>query len=453
MKPAIFHNGSGAGPAQRLGEALFSRTARIQRMLDFEAALARAEARCGVIPARASEVISSCCKAELFDDEALEREAVGAGNLAIPLVRQLTRLVAESDREAAGYVHWGATSQDAIDTGTVLEMRDTLAAMEAGLRRLCDVLADLTNRHRATMMPGRTWLQHAVPVTFGLKTAGWLDACLRHRERLAQLKERVLALQFGGAAGTLASLGDRGDAVAAELAEELQLNLPLVSWHTHRDRIAEAGAWCGLVVGTLGKIARDLSLSMQTEVGELLEAAGEGRGGSSTMPQKRNPVAVAEVLAAATRMPGLVSTLFAAMVQEHERALGGWQAEWATLPEIFTLAANALARMTDALSGLEVHTDAMAANLEANGGMLLAEAASMALARSMGKAEAHRIIETASRRALADKKALRAVLEESPETAGAFSSELLDSIFDPSRYLGTTQAMIDRVLARAREMQ
>ena len=376
-----------------------------------------------------------------------------AGNLAIPLVRQLTRLVAERDREAAGYVHWGATSQDAIDTGVVLEMRSALAAMEAGLRRLTSVLADLTGRYRTSTMPGRTWLQHAVPITFGLKTAGWLDACLRHRERLPGLRERVLTLQFGGAAGTLASLGDQGDAVAAALAEELQLGLPLMPWHTHRDRIAEAGAWCGLVVGTLGKIARDLALMMQTEVGEVLEAGGEGRGGSSTMPQKRNPVAAADVLATATRMPGLVSTLFAAMVQEHERALGGWQAEWEILPEIFTLSAHALARMTDALNDIEVHSETMAANLEATGGMLLAEAASMALARSMGRAEAHRVIEAASRQAIAEKKTLREILERSPETAGAFSARQLDSIFDPSRYLGTTQAMIDRVLARSREMQ
>jgi 3-carboxy-cis,cis-muconate cycloisomerase len=332
-------------------------------------------------------------------------------------------------------------------------MRDAMSAMEACLRRLSGVLAELTSRYRATMLPGRTWLQHAVPVTFGLKTAGWLDACLRHRERLAELKKRVLTLQFGGAAGTLASLGDKGDAVAAALGEELELGLPLMPWHTHRDRIAEAGAWCGLVVGTLGKIARDLSLSMQTEVGELFEASGEGRGGSSTMPQKRNPVAAADVLAAAMRMPGLVSTLFAAMVQEQERGLGGWQAEWETLPEIFTLSAHALARMTGALAELEVHPEAMAANFEASGGMLLAEAASMALARSMGRAEAHRVVEAAARRAIAEKKTLRAVLENSPEAAGALSAAQLDSIFDPSRYLGTTQAMIDRVLTRFSELR
>ena len=450
MKVASTHNGLGAG-AQH--DALFSRQSRLQRMLDFESALARAEAQCGVIPFPAAEVIASCCKAELFDGEALEREASLAGNLAIPLVRQLTRLVAERDREAAGYVHWGATSQDAIDTGMVLEMRDALAAMETRLRRLCGVLTDLTTRHRASIMPGRTWLQHAVPVTFGLKTAGWLDACLRHRQRLTGLRERVLSLQFGGAAGTLASLGDQGDRVAAALAEELELELPLMPWHTHRDRIAEAGAWCALVVGTLGKIARDLALSMQTEVGELIEAGGEGRGGSSTMPQKRNPVAAVDVLAAATRLPGLVGTLFAAMVQEHERALGGWQAEWEILPEIFTLSAHALSRMTDALSELEVHTEIMKANLEAAGGLLLAEAASMALARSKGRAEAHQIVEAASRQAIAEKKTLREILERSPETAGVFSPTQLDSIFDPAQYLGATQAMIDRVLARYSEMQ
>jgi 3-carboxy-cis,cis-muconate cycloisomerase len=452
VKPAISHDDSGAAPAEQRAHALFSRPARLQRMLDFEVALARAEARCGVIPSPAAEVIASCCRAELLDDESLDREACLAGNFAIPLVRQLTQLVAGRDREAAGYVHWGATSQDAIDTGTVLEMRNALNAMEADLRQICGVLAELTARHRATILPGRTWLQHAVPVTFGLKTAGWLDACLRHIERLAGLRDRVLRLQFGGAAGTLASLGEQGDAVAAALAEELSLALPLVPWHTHRDRMAEAGAWCGLVTGTLGKVARDLSLSMQTEVGELLEAGEEGRGGSSTMPQKRNPVAAADVLAAAIRMPGLVSTLLAAMVQEHERALGGWQAEWETLPEIFTLSAHALTRMTEALSEVEVHPEAMAANLDATGGMLLAEAASMTLARSLGRAEAHLLVEAASRQAIAKKKSLREILEESPATACAFSAAQLDSIFDPSRYLGTTQAMIDRVLAHYREL-
>src|SRR5215470_14750456 len=311
--------------------------ARVQSLLDFEAALARAEARTGVVPAAAASVIAARCSADLVDMEALARGAALAGNLAIPLVKQLTALVAADDAEAARFVHWGATSQDAIDTGLVLRLRGATRQIAAELERLAGALASLADAHRDTLVAGRTWMQQAVPTSFGLKAAGWLDAVQRHRERLAELRRRALVLQFGGAVGTLAALGERGNDVAAALAEELELSRPDLPWHAHRDRVAEVATTLGLLTGTLGKIARDLSLHSQTEVAELFEPGGEGRGGSSTMPHKRNPVASAVVLAAATRVPGLVATLLAAMLQEEERGLGGWQAEWEVLPEVVGL--------------------------------------------------------------------------------------------------------------------
>jgi 3-carboxy-cis,cis-muconate cycloisomerase len=434
----------------KAASAVFSDDARLQRMLDFESALARAEARCGLFPQATADAISSVCRIELFDRTALAQDAERAGNLAIPLVRQLTRLVEEKDSISSRFVHWGATSQDVIDTGMVLQLRDALASMENDLRTLCALLAEMAEKYRDTMMPGRTWLQHAVPITFGFKLAGWLDACLRHRERLSELKPRVLTLQFGGAAGTLAFLGKNGDAVAAALAAELQLSMPDIAWHTSRDRIAESGAWCGLLTGSLGKMARDLSLTSQTEVGETAEAAG---GGSSTMPQKRNPVAAAAILGAAIRVPGLVSTLLAAMVQEHERGLGGWQAEWETLPEICVLTGGALSKTIAVLRDLEVFPETMSRNLEATKGLIMAEAVSAALAAGIGRSEAHSLVEAASRRAAVEGKSLRTILEDTPAAMQHLTHKQLDEILNPSNYLGSAQQMIDRVLNKNREME
>ena len=430
--------------------AVFDDGATLQRMLDFESALARAEAACGLFSQETADAISSVCRIELFDRDALAQDAERAGNLAIPLVKQLTKLVADKDPMSSRYIHWGATSQDAIDTGMILQLRDALGLIGEDLRTLCGLLADLTEKYRDTQMPGRTWLQHAVPITFGLKLAGWLDACLRHRERLSELKPRVLTLQFGGAAGTLAFLADDGDAVTAALAAELKLSMPDIAWHTCRDRVAEAGAWCGLLTGSLGKMARDLSLCSQTEVGETAETAG---GGSSTMPQKRNPVAAAAILGAAIRMPGLVSTLLAAMVQEHERGLGGWQAEWATLPEICVLTSKALSKTIAMLREIEVYPEAMSCNLEVSNGLIMAEAVSSALAARIGRSEAHGLVEAASRRAAMEGKHLRTVLEDTPALKQLFSREKLDEIFKPSNYLGSAQRMIDRVLDKFKEME
>jgi 3-carboxy-cis,cis-muconate cycloisomerase len=427
--------------------AVFSDAARLQGMLDFEAALARAEASIGLMPSAAADAIARTCRADRFDIAALARDTALAGNPAIPMVKQLTALVAEQDRAAAGFVHWGATSQDAIDTGLVLQIRAGRAAIEPDLQRLAAALAALAEEHGPTVMIGRTLLQQAVPVTFGLKAAGWLAAVERTRARLADAGRAAQVLQFGGAAGTLAALGDRGLDVAAALAKGLDLALPDLPWHGHRDRLVDLAAALGLLAGTLGKMARDIALLMQTEVAEAFEPVGEGRGGSSTMPHKRNPIACAVALAAAARIPNLVATLLAAMPQEQERGLGGWHAEWETLPEIFLLASGALHHMADAISGLTLDTKRMRANIEATRGLVMAEAVTMALAERIGKQEAHHLVEAACRRALAEGAHLRDVLARDPAVAAQLTPAALDRLFAPESYLGMAEPFVQRALA------
>jgi len=426
--------------------AIFSDQRRIQSMLDFEAALARALARVGVTPKAAAAKIESKCDAKLFSMETLAQEAALAGNLAIPLVKQLTALVTKADEKAGGFVHWGATSQDAIDTGTVLQLRDALDLMEQALAKLCDAIARICKTHKSTLLAGRTWLQQGPPVTLGLKAAGWLAAVERHSERIREIRKRVLVLQFGGAVGTLAALGDRGPAVAAALAEELSLALPDLPWHSHRDRFAEVATTMGLLVGSLGKIARDISLLAQTEIGEVLEPAESGRGGSSTLPHKRNPVGSAVVLAAAIRVPALVSAMLTAMVQEHERGLGGWHAEWETLPEIFLLAAGALAHMVHVVDGIEVYEEHMTYNLGATHGLILSEAIAIALAKHMGRSAAHQLVEHAAHRALESGRPLRDLLLEDQEVRAHLSPAEIDALLDPKNYTGSAASMIQQVL-------
>jgi 3-carboxy-cis,cis-muconate cycloisomerase len=427
-------------------EDIFADRARIQSMLEFEAALAHAEARVGVIPASAGTPIAARCRAELFDFEAIAQAAAQAGNLAIPLVRQLTALVAAEDKEAARYVHWGATSQDAIDTGFVLQARRALELIAGELERLSEILAQMAQKHRATTLPARTWMQQALPTTLGLRVAGWLDAVDRHRVRLEETRSRALALQFGGAVGTLAALGDKGTMVANALGEELKLAVPAAPWHPHRDRMAEIATTLGLCAGTLGKIARDLSLAAQTEVAEIFEPAGPGRGGSSTMPHKRNPVTAAVVLSAATRVPALVGSMLSAMVQEQERGLGGWHAECETLPEIISLTAGALHHLTETVEHLDVDTNRMRANLEVTHGLIFAEAVQMVLAEHMGRLPAHEVVEAACKRAQKQKQHLRDVLAEEPKIKQHLDKKELERLFDPAGYLGLASELIDRVL-------
>jgi 3-carboxy-cis,cis-muconate cycloisomerase len=429
-------------------EKSFSSRACLQGLLDFEAALSRAEACVGVIPSSAAKAIAAKCKAELFDAAAIAQGAKLAGNLAIPLVKALTAQVAQHDTDAARYVHWGATSQDAIDTGLVLQLRDALKFINADLGRVIRALENLAVAHRSTITVGRTWMQQALPTTFGAKVAVWLDALQRCAGRLPETRQRALVLQFGGAVGTRAALGGRGAEVAKLLSEELQLGLPPVPWHSGRDRVAEVATTLGLCVGALGKIARDIALLAQTEIGEVAEPSGDGRGGSSTMPHKRNPVTSAVVLSAATRVPGLVSTMLSAMVQEQERGLGGWHAEWETLPEIVRLAAGALNQMAEMLPRLEVDTERMRQNLETTRGLIYAEAVSMALAEKIGKSEAHKLVEAASGRALKQKRHFRDILWEDSQVTKHLTPGALAELFEAGNYLGEAETIVDRVVGQ-----
>jgi len=418
--------------------------AYLQHMLDFEAALARAEAATGVIPANAAGSITKACKASSFDLADLAEAAARSGNLAIPLVKALT---ANVDADAARYVHWGATSQDVIDTAGMLTLRAAIDALLPDLDRAIAGFAKLAHQHRNTAVVARTWLQHALPMPFGLKLAEYAAALHRSRTRLQRLRSEGLALQFGGAAGTLAALGDKGLLVAEKLAQELKLPLPDAPWHTHRDRIAEAASVFAVLTGTCGKIARDVSLMMQTDVAEAFEPSGEGRGGSSTMPHKRNPVAAATALAAATMAPNLAATIFAAQVQDHERSAGPWQAEWPTLPNLLLVTSGALAAIVDIAEGLQVDVARMRANLEATGGLIMAEAVAMALAEKIGKNEAHHLVEAASKKAVTEKKSLGDVLTKDPKVTAHLSADKLAKLFEPMAYQGASQALIDRLLA------
>jgi len=418
----------------------------LQNMLDFEAALARAEAATGVIPEAAVGPIEAACKADTFDVTALAEAATRSGNLAIPLVKMLTANVGKADAEAARYVHWGATSQDVIDTATMLTLRAAIDALDIDLSRAIKGFAALARSHRNTAMVARTWLQHALPMPFGLKAAEYAASLARARCRLRRLRREGLALQFGGAAGTLAALGDRGLVVAERLAQELNLPLPEAPWHTHRDRIAEAASSFAILAGSCGKIARDVSLMMQTDVGEAFEPAGEGRGGSSTMPHKRNPVAAASALGCATMAPQLAATILAAQVQDHERSAGPWHAEWPTLPQLMLVTSGALAAIVDIAEGLDVDAARMRSNLDATHGLIMAEAVTFALADKIGKSDAHHLIETASKRAVAEKKHLREVLSADSQVTAHLAPEKIAALFEPMAYQGASQALIDRLL-------
>lgn len=431
-------------PAMR---AIFCDQGRVQGMLDFEAALARAEARVGLIPREAVAPIEAACRADSYDLSALALAIATAGNSAIPLVKALGKRIAAASPEAERYVHLGATSQDAMDSGLVLQLRAAIGLIEADLTALGDALAEQAERHADTPLAGRTWLQQATPVTLGMKLAGLLGAVTRHRQRLAELKPRLLCLQFGGASGSLAALGEQAWPVAEALAVELSLNLPDQPWHTQRDRLVEFASLLGLVAGTLGKLGRDLSLLMQTEAGELFEPAAPGKGGSSTMPHKRNPVSAAVLIGAATRAPGLVATLFAAMPQEHERSLGLWHAEWESLPELCCLVSGALQHALLVVPGLEVDAARMRRNLDLTQGLVLAEAVSIALAQRIGRDAAHHLVEQCCRQAVKEGAHLRAVLGAYAEVTAELSAAELDRLLDPAHYLGQARRWVDRALA------
>ncbi len=423
--------------------ALFSARAQLQTLLDVEVALAEALAETGTIPKRAVDPIRAAARAEWYNIAAIAAGAARAGNVIIPLVEALTARVGQTDPEAARFVHWGATSQDILDTALVLQLRSAVSLILRSVRQAADGAAVLARRHAKTPMAGRTWLQHATPITFGLKAAGWCEALDRAASRVEAGAGHAAVLQFGGAAGTLAALGESGIPVGAALARILGLTLPAAPWHAHRDRLAELVTALGIAAGTLGKIGRDLALLAQTEVAEAFEASP---GGSSTMPQKRNPVGAAVAIAASLRAPGLVATVLGAMTQEHERGIGGWHAEWETIPDLVRLTAGSARAMAQALGTLVVDSDRMAANLRQTGGLIAAEAVAMALADALGKHRAHQLVQNAAARAIQDQRPLAEILAEDPDVSGRWTRAELNRLLDPAQYLGSAEALVERVL-------
>ncbi|HVB23883.1 MAG TPA: 3-carboxy-cis,cis-muconate cycloisomerase [Ktedonobacteraceae bacterium] len=428
----------------------FSSEAHVRGMLVFEAALARAEARAGIIPQEAAIGIAASCKVELFDIPALYREAASAGTPAIPLVRLLT---ARIEGDARQYVHWGATSQDAIDTAIMLQMRDGLDLLVEGLLAICAVCAALAEQHRQTLMVGRTLLQQALPITFGLKAARWLALVVRQVHALRACRKQTLAVQLGGAAGTLAAFGDKGLLVLKLVAEELSLPVPDLPWHAERDRIAEIATALGIVSGAMAKIAEDVVLLAQTEVGEASEGTAPGKGGSSAMPQKHNPVDATGAIASARLAIGVVPVILAAMAQEHERAVGGWQVEWSAIPDLFRFTASAVNRVHSAVDGLKVFPERMQANLNLTGGLIMAESLTMALAPHLGRPDAQRIVQATCEQAVKSGVDLRQVVMEHAQVRAVLSPAEIDLALDPAQYLGSTDAFINRALDAYRVFQ
>ncbi|HEO1764540.1 TPA: 3-carboxy-cis,cis-muconate cycloisomerase [Acinetobacter baumannii] len=430
---------------------IFSDSSLITYMIQVEVALAQAQAQVGVIPQNAANTIAQVAEQALekFDFSALAVATGLAGNIAIPFVKQLTAIVKDTDEDASRYVHWGATSQDILDTACILQCRDALNIVEGQLQQCYTTALQQAKQYRHQVMIGRTWLQQALPITLGHKLARWASAFKRDLDRIQAMKSRVLTAQLGGAVGSLASLQDQGSLVVSAFAKQLNLTVPTSTWHGERDRIVEIASVLGMIVGNTGKMARDWSLMMQTEIAELFEPTAKGRGGSSTMPHKRNPVAAASVLAAANRVPALMSSIYQSMVQEHERSLGAWHAEWLAVPEIFQLCAGALSRTGEVLQGFEVNAKHMQQNLECTSGLIMAEAVMMALAPKIGRLNAHHLVEAACKTAVAQNQHLFDVVSQLDEVKGQFSQEEIRNIFKPENYLGNIQQQIDAVLKEA----
>jgi len=422
---------------------IFSDRALVGRYIEVEVALARAEARCGVIPAEAAEAIAKASRLDRIDFDHLREETDIVGYPILPLVHQLVEMCGESGR----YLHWGATTQDIMDTANVLQIRAAIAVVDEDLRALRQILADLAVKHRDTAMAGRTHLQQALPVTFGYKAAIWLAMFDRHQQRLAQLRERVLVVSFAGAAGTLASLGDRGFAVQQALAEELSLGVPATTWHVARDAFAETVNLLALITGSLGKIAVDVMIMASNEFGELYEPFVKGRGASSTMPQKRNPISSELMLAAAKAVRQHAGLMTDAMIQDFERATGPWHAEWIALPESFVFTAGALHQARFALGGLIVDADKMRSNLGLSRGLIVAEAVMMGLAPATGRQQAHDIVYDACRTVNEQGGTLADALAALPAVTAHFDRAAIDRLTDPANYLGLAPQMVDRAVA------
>jgi 3-carboxy-cis,cis-muconate cycloisomerase len=417
---------------------------RVQKYLDFEAALARAQARLKIIPQNAADEIVAHCDLKFIDMGKLKEATERIGYPVLPVVQQLVKACKDDLGE---WSHWGATTQDITDTATVLQIREALDLIETDIKAIADALAALAKKYRDTPMAGRSNLQQAVPITFGYKMATLLAAFERHKQRLAELKARVLVGEFGGAAGTLSSLGKDGLKVQAELMKELKLGQPAMSWHTVRDCIAEVGCFLGLVTGTCGKIAFDVKLLMQTEVEEVYEPFHAGRGSSSTMPQKRNPISSVYITAQTAMVKQLVAALLEAMIEDHERATGPWEIEWIALPEIFMLSAGALAQTRFVVEGLQVNEKKMRANLDVTNGLIMSEAVMMGLGAKMGRNRAHDVVYDICREVVKTGSPLIDLLEQNDEIRKHADRETLEKLTDPANYLGVAGEMVDRMLA------
>jgi 3-carboxy-cis,cis-muconate cycloisomerase len=429
-------------PAMR---RVFSDESRIQRYLDIEAALARVQTRLGVIPREAADEIAKQAHVEKFDLARLKARTETIGYPVLPVVEQLVELCANHLGE---WAHWGATTQDITDTAAVLQVREGLALVDDDLKSISESLAGLAARYRDTPMAGRSNLQQAVPITFGFKMAVVLAALDRHRTRLRELRPRILVGEFGGAAGTLASLGAQGLEVQASLCRELGLGQPEIAWHTVRDGFAEVACFLGLVTGTLGKIATDVKLLMQTEVGEVFEPFIPGRGSSSTMPQKRNPIACNYILACTSVVRQNVAALLEALVEDHERSTGPWEIEWIALPEIFLLAAGALSQARKMLAGLQVDEKRMRENLDLTGGLIASEAVMMGLAPHIGRQHAHDLVYDLCQKSAQTSRPLLEFLADTPEITRHLDRAALAALVDPANYLGLSGEMVDRLLGR-----
>jgi 3-carboxy-cis,cis-muconate cycloisomerase len=427
---------------------LFRDEAILQHMLRFESALAQAQAEQGLIPGGAAPIIDACCQVENIDKERLIAEAALGGNVNIPLIKQLTSVVKHRDAAAAKYVHFGATSQDVIDSALMMQLRAATQVMAADLNLLIHHLRELVETHRNTVMIGRSFMQQARPITFGFKAANWLDGLLRSRKRVEDLLAENFVLQFGGAVGTLPGMRGKGLLVAETMAGLLGLNLPSIPWHTQRDRLAEVATTLGLLAGNLGKIAKDISLLMQTEIAEVFEPSGAGKGGSSTMPHKRNPVGCLAILANAQRVPSLVATLLGSLVQDHERATGAWHAEWETLRDLVQLTAGALHQAVEVTDGLEVDKSQMGRNIELTHGLIFAENVSLALADKIGKQESHQLIENCCHAVQAKGGHLKEALLDNPTVMQHLTAAQMESLFDPAKSLGLSEEWINRVIEK-----
>lgn len=418
--------------------------AYIRALVQVESAVARAQGKLGIIPAAAADNIAKAT-ADKIDISALAKGTARSGFPIIALVQELRKQVGA---DAAPFVHWGATTQDIMDTACVLQIRGVIQIYRRVILEIVRYLSALAERHRSTVLAGRTHGQQALPVSFGLKAAGWLMPLIRHLDRLDELSPRLLVLQFGGAAGTLAALGDKGLAVVEALSEDLELAAPVMPWHVQRDSFAEFAGWLSLVTGSLGKMAQDIILLAQTEIGEVAESAEEGRGGSSTMPQKSNPITSELIVAAARTNASLVSAMHQAQIQEHERATHGWQVEWLVLPQMMLLTGGALKHARDLAKNLQVDAAAMRDNIKRANDVILAEAAVFSLARCMPRAEAEELVKKACGIAASQARPLLQVAKElAAGHAGAVDWAALQN---PANYLGQADKMIDRVLQRAK---